>query len=110
MNETDLYPAIPETVRAALVGRSHLTMPEFSRATRMDPKTIMKHINAGNLSWRHIGIGECRIRRGFTAADIEDFYRRIKRGSAPSLTIKSQRFGRGRMTIRRRSASRIYDA
>jgi hypothetical protein len=96
--------AIPETVRAALAARPHLTMPELSRVARMDPKTIMRHIDAGNLNWRHIGLGAQRVRRGFTAADIEGLYRRIARGGAPSPTITPQRFGKGRLTVRHRPA------
>lgn len=81
---------IPESVRAAFAGRAYLTLPEFSRASRMDPKTVRKHIDAGRLNWRDIGAGEVRVRRGFILSDVENFYRCIKRGGTPCPSIDTK--------------------
>ena len=81
---------IPESVRAAFSGRAHLTLPEFSRVSRMDPKTIRKHIDAGRLNWRDIGAGAVRVRRGFILNDVENFYRCIKRGGTPCPSIDTK--------------------
>jgi hypothetical protein len=37
---------VPESVRQAFAERPHLTVPELSKASRMDPKTIRRHIDA----------------------------------------------------------------
>jgi hypothetical protein len=81
---------VPESVRQAFADRPHLTMPELSKTSRMDPKTIRRHIDAGRLNWRNIGTGSVRVRRGFVLADVESFYRSIKRGGTPCLSIGTE--------------------
>ena len=81
---------VPESVRQAFAERPHLTMPELSKASRMDPKTIRRHIDAGRLNWRNIGTGSVRVRRGFVLADVESFYRSIKRGGTPCRSIGTE--------------------
>ena len=81
---------VPESVRQAFAERPHLTMPELSKASRMDPKTIRRHIDAGRLNWRNIGTGSVRVRRGFVLADVESFYRSIKRGGTPCPSIGTE--------------------
>jgi len=81
---------VPETVREAFAERPHLTVPELSKASRMDPKTIRRHIDAGRLNWREIGTGSVRVRRGFVLADVESFYRSIKRGGTPCPSIDTE--------------------
>jgi hypothetical protein len=86
---------VPETVRQAFADRPHLTMPELSKVSRMDPKTIRRHIEDGRLNWRNIGTGSVRIRRGFVLADVESFYQSIKRGGpqCPSIGTEILRTG-----------------
>lgn len=55
----------------------------------MTVKTIRRHIDAGRLRCRDIGTGTERVRRGFLLADIEAFYRAIKRGGQSDDTTLS---------------------
>jgi hypothetical protein len=96
---------VPETVRQAFADRPHLTMPELSKASRMDPKTIRRHIEAGRLNWRNIGTGCVRIRRGFVLADVESFYRSIKRGGTPCPSIGTETLPTGNST----SSAQVID-
>jgi hypothetical protein len=89
---------LPQTVLAAFEGLPHLTLPEFSKASRMDPKTVRRHIAAGRLNWRDIGTGSVRVRRGFVLADVLDFYRSIKRGGTPCPSIGTETLPIGNST------------
>ena len=64
---------VPESVRQAFAERPHLTMPELSKASRMDPKTLRRHIDAGRLNWRNIGTGSVRVRRGLRLGRRREF-------------------------------------
>jgi hypothetical protein len=61
---------LPESVVEAFKGRPYLTVRELANALGMSPKTLLRHVAAGNIVGRQIGLGRTRPRRVFALSDV----------------------------------------
>lgn len=69
-------PDLPEAILQAFEGVPHLSMPALAKAAKMDPKTLAKHREAGNLPVHIKGTGLERRHYVCTLNDVAEFYRR----------------------------------
>lgn len=74
----DTLSELPPKVLAAFEGRSWLELAEICDALEMTPKTMRRHIAAGNIEWRQNGIGKKHITRVFSIFDVARFWQVIK--------------------------------
>jgi hypothetical protein len=70
------YDDLPATIEAAFSGRTMLSAKELAAVLEMDPKTLRKHIENGDIAGRFKGTGRIRRHRVFTIADVAKFFRR----------------------------------
>ena len=80
---------LPERVRAAYKGKNWLSLTQLANAFGISRRTMDKHVENGTLPWHRFGAGEERIRRAFTLADAELFWRRLNQ--PPPNNIKGRK-------------------
>lgn len=61
---------LSESIVEAFEGRQYITVREAANALRMSTKTLLRHVAAGNIVGRQIGLGRKRPRRVFALSDV----------------------------------------
>jgi len=69
------YDDLPATVQAAFHGRTMLSAKELASVVEMDPDTLPRHINNGDITGRIKGVGKVRRHWVFTIADVAKYFR-----------------------------------
>ncbi|WP_425485801.1 helix-turn-helix domain-containing protein [Ancylobacter tetraedralis] len=82
---------IPPVLLAAFEHRISLTPKETARLLGMDYSTLQRHVKAGNIRFRAMGVGVVRPRREFTLADVLEFLERQRRLACPSTSGPTRR-------------------
>jgi hypothetical protein len=93
---------VPSAILRAFAERTYLDSPEMAALFAMDPRTLCKHVRAGNVTWRQKGLGTKSPRRRFSLADAINFHHFLeRRGDQPcgGNIVNLNSFGtRGRRT------------
>jgi hypothetical protein len=61
---------LPEVVRAAFAINPFQELRATARMLKMHPKTLRRHCDARNITWRQKGLGGKRPHRVFTLVDV----------------------------------------
>ena len=81
---------VPQSIRDAFATRPTLTAPEVCRLLRIDGKTLLRHVRAGNIRYVLKGLGSVRPRREFTMSDVLEFLKNQERRECPSTGPKTR--------------------
>lgn len=83
--------AIPQPLIDAFASRVSLPAKRTAELLGINYSTLQRHVKAGNIRYRAMGMGVTRPRREFTLADILEFLERQRRQACPSIGARTRR-------------------
>lgn len=81
---------IPAPLAAAFADRLTISAAELCRLMPMDDSTLRRHIRAGNIAYRRVGIGPAAPRR-FTLEDVMGFLEGVREQECPASSARAPR-------------------
>jgi hypothetical protein len=79
---SDEHNDVPDAIRRAFAQRTYLGSRAMASLFEMSPRTLMRHVHTGNVTWRQKGVGTIKPRHQFALSDAIDLHRFLKRGGA----------------------------